>query len=73
MKLVALPAVHPTARELLETIGGPAHALHSVVGWSARGYIYVDCSCGDTFKIESNSLVMAALRNAPKAETPRDC
>ena len=56
-----------TARDLLEEVGGPTHALHTVVAQvAARGKaIVITCSCRSTFKVPGTQDNVDALRNVP--------
>ncbi len=69
MKAKNLPAPNPTARELLEVVGGKTHALHSVAEWQTRGDVYITCSCKEAFQVEYDPVVVKALKNAPRVET----
>lgn len=57
--------VNATARDVLEYVAGPGHALHSVTDRKRQraGMIEIDCSCGERFKTEGTDKIAHALRN----------
>ena len=63
-----LPVLHPTARDLLELVGGAAHALHSVASKRKARFTSFDmtCSCGEVFKVPVSDVAWLALRNVPE-------
>lgn len=63
-----LPILHATARDLLELVGGAAHALHSVAKKRKARFTSFDmtCSCGEVFKVPVSDVAWLALRNVPE-------
>jgi hypothetical protein len=63
-----LPVLHATARDLLELVGGAAHALHSVASKKKARFTSFDmtCSCGEVFKVPVSDVAWLALRNVPE-------
>lgn len=57
----------PTARDLLEEVGGSKHALHTVVGQDRTkgGSLIIICVCGSSFTAPASKRNKAALRNVP--------
>lgn len=59
-----------TARDALERVGGPPHALCSVLKWhaeSGHALVAIECSCGTTVRAIHTSALVNALRNvAPR-------
>jgi hypothetical protein len=66
--MTSTPISHTTSRELLESVAGKAHELHSVVGCRKFATsITLVCSCGEKFRVPNSAVALAALRFVPDA------
>lgn len=66
LKLTRTPA-KMTARELLVSVAGPEHDLHSVVGKNKTGMkLSFKCSCGAQCDILAAEEAVRALQNVPE-------
>lgn len=64
--MTTAPFNHITSRELLESVAGKEHEIHSVVKCQKFAHtITLFCSCGETFRVPSSAVALAALKFVP--------
>ena len=57
-------AMRMTARDVLISVGGERHALHTVMSKSrVKWVLSIKCSCGESFEVTATEQNTAGLRN----------